>query len=151
LWKYARIPDLGNGVTGVKSSPSSPRPLCSCANNSPPGSTGKGTCWALIRSRRGDEERCSCSGRKSNPSRPIVQAQKANKMSGKSRILSLSDPSRRSLPALIAWNLEDTASSQQPNRSTDTSVSARSDFSRHTSAASRVLYGVQSEQKGQLR
>jgi hypothetical protein len=46
LWKYARIPDLGNGVIGVKS-PSSPRPLCSCAKNSPPGSTGKGTCWAL--------------------------------------------------------------------------------------------------------
>jgi hypothetical protein len=92
--------------------------------------------------------RSSCSGRKSNPGRPIVHAQKTKKMCGKS---SLSDPYRRSLPVLIAWNLEDTVSSQQPNRTTDTSVSARSDFLRHTIATSRVLCGMQSEQKGQLR
>jgi len=90
----------------------------------------------------------SCSARKSNPSHPIVHAQKTNKISGKSKILSLSDTYRRSLHVLIAWNLEDTARSHLRKRNTDTSVSARSDFSRHTSATSRVLCGMQSEQKG---
>jgi hypothetical protein len=91
--------------------------------------------------------RSSCSGRKSNPRRPTVHAHKTNRMSGKSRILRLSDLHRRSLPALIAWNLEDTTSSPHPNHSTDGSVSARSDFSRHTSATPRVSYGVHYAQK----